>query len=94
MPRRPAARCTWPRCPHRRPCPVHAPDAHGNPYDAAYQRERAALLADHPLCHWGCGRPATTADHDPPLATMPPGRWRGRLVPSCAPCNYGRGNRT
>lgn len=59
-------------------------------YGASYQRARAALLASRPRCHW-CGATATTADHEPPLHTVGnPLAWRGRLLPACGPCNFGR----
>ena len=57
---------------------------------AEFIRNRKALLADNPLCHW-CGKaPATEADHliesdregDDTL---------DNLVPSCKPCNSRRG---
>jgi hypothetical protein len=56
-------------------------------YGAAYRRARAALLESNPACHW-CGAPATTADHEPPIAVA--GQAHLQLVPACAPCNYGR----
>ncbi|MEJ7763872.1 MAG: hypothetical protein WKF86_00085 [Acidimicrobiales bacterium] len=59
-------------------------------YGWAYQQARARLLATHPSCHW-CGRPATTADHEPPMHVV--GYPHLNLVPACGPCNYGRGNR-
>lgn len=44
------------------------------------------------MCAYGCGRLATTADHVPPLASVPdPERWEGVLVASCIPCNASRG---
>lgn len=55
-------------------------------YTATYQRNRRALLATNPPCHW-CGNPATTADHidgDNPHA----------LVPACLTCNSRRTTRT
>jgi len=55
-----------------------------------YERARAVLLASHPPCVY-CGAPATTADHVPPLCELPPGQWRGRLVPACLRCNQRRG---
>lgn len=57
-------------------------------YDAEYERIRKTLLGRP--CHW-CGAPATTADHLIPISK---GGGNQHLVPSCAPCNYGRGNRT
>lgn len=92
MPRAHLARCAWPRCPHKRPCPVHsarttplAPNTERG-YTRQYRTERAALLADHPPCYW-CGDTATTADHVPPLRTAAtPADWTGVLVPACRPC--------
>ncbi len=57
-------------------------------YGVAYRRARAALLAGNPLCHWCRAQPATTADHDPPMAVT--GHPHLRLVPACEKCNYGR----
>ncbi|HUR24018.1 MAG TPA: hypothetical protein VMZ73_09130 [Acidimicrobiales bacterium] len=59
-------------------------------YGAAYRQARAELLAGSPPCHW-CGKPATTADHDPPLESA--GYHHLSLVPACESCNYGRRNR-
>jgi hypothetical protein len=59
----------------------------GPVYGAKYRRARAVLLAGNPPCHW-CGAPATTADHDPPVAVV--GRPHLRLVPACRKCNFGR----
>lgn len=80
---------------HRR-CPAHEPhgrEATGSPsnraQDAEYVRNRAIVLAGDPLCYWGCGRPATTAEHLAPVS-------RGgtndlsNIVAACAPCNYSR----
>ena len=61
-------------------------------YNWTYQKHRKLILAGGPPCAWGCGRPATTADHLVPLA-------RGgsndieNLMPSCLPCNRSRGSR-
>jgi 5-methylcytosine-specific restriction endonuclease McrA len=58
-------------------------------YDAAYQRNRAIVLAGDPPCRW-CGAPADTADHLVPVA-------RGgtneiaNLAPACEQCNKRRG---
>lgn len=68
-------------------------------YGAAHRRARRAILGPagggdlpfDPPCHWRgprCTGVATTADHDPPLATT--GRPHQELVPSCGPCNFGR----
>jgi len=57
-------------------------------YGRRYQQARKALLASNPLCHWGCGRPATTADHQPPIQVV--GHPHLNLVPSCGKHNFGR----
>lgn len=59
-------------------------------YGRAYQLARKRLLASSPACHW-CGAPATTADHEPPIAEV--GYPHLQLVPSCGPCNFGRRSR-
>ena len=63
----------------------------GNPrrrgYSRAYELARTKLLAGNPPCAW-CGAPATTADHDPPLAEV--GHPHLNLVPACRRCNFGR----
>jgi 5-methylcytosine-specific restriction endonuclease McrA len=58
---------------------------------AAYQRNRALLLADGAACHW-CGGAATTADHVVPIAHGG-GPGLDNLVPSCSRCNSRRGGR-
>jgi len=68
-------------------------DSPRRPYDAAYRKERAELLADRPVCVWCRAAVATEADHVPALAAFPPGEWRGQLVPSCGPCNWSRGGK-
>lgn len=66
-----------------------------NPYGWEYQKARARLLKDRPMCHWclleGRQRPATTADHEPSIEEV--GHPHLSLVPACGPCNYGRSNR-
>lgn len=104
MPLRTCETCGKPFKPERhrqRHCPKHElrGRAHRSPTTRAqrdgtgdYDRNRALVLAGNPLCHWGCGRPATTADHLKPVA-------RGgthdlaNLVPACGRCNYSRGAR-
>lgn len=55
-----------------------------SPYGGNYRRARLAVIG-RPC--WQCGRLATTADHDPPLSSVPPGtRWNGVLRPMCVPC--------
>jgi 5-methylcytosine-specific restriction endonuclease McrA len=56
-----------------------------------YQKARKRLLSGSPRCVWCRERPATTADHVPPLGDFPPGMWAGELVPACMKCNSGRG---
>lgn len=68
---------------------------HSKAYGRPYRREREALLAANPLCAWGCGRAATTADHVPPLKQFggDSDLWReagGRLIPACKQCNHGQ----
>jgi hypothetical protein len=57
---------------------------HGTDYD----RRRRELLAGDPLCYWGCGRRATTADYAKPHSQ---GGTLAGLVASCGECNYARG---
>jgi hypothetical protein len=63
----------------------------GEVYGTAYRRARRALLASGPMCHWCQERPATTADHVPPVALVGP---HLHLVPACRKCNYGRRGQT
>lgn len=70
-------------------------------YGPTYPADRAAVLAPidgvPPRCAIalpGCTLIATTCDHDPALATYPPGQWRGRLRPACASCNASLGGQT
>lgn len=86
--------CQATRCPTcarahdrtRRPSPA----ARG--YDAEYRRNRARLLADHPLCAICGTRPATTADHIIPVSRGG-GSDLSNLRPACAADNAARGNR-
>jgi hypothetical protein len=57
-------------------------------YGHRYQMQRAKLLASEPECAHGCGRPATEADHQPPLSLHVHVESSGccTLVPSCVPC--------
>jgi phage terminase large subunit-like protein len=57
---------------------------------AQYRTNRAALLEGSPDCYWGCGRPATQADH---LLEHDAGGddSSANLVPACAKCNSSRG---
>lgn len=58
-------------------------------YTETYRRNRAALLASKPGCHW-CGAPAETADH---LIELDRGGDDSldNLVPACKKCNSSRG---
>jgi hypothetical protein len=59
-------------------------------HGAGYEQQRRELLADGTPCHWGCGRPATTADYAIPWSQ---GGTLDDLVASCGHCNYSRGGR-
>jgi len=62
-------------------------------YTAEYRRNRAQILADHPVCAL-CGRAAaSTLDHIVPLHAGGTNALEN-LRPACAPCNIRRGNRT
>jgi hypothetical protein len=56
--------------------------------DSEYRRRRAEVLEGNPLCHWGCGQPATEADH---LIEFDIVGDDSPLVASCKPCNARRG---
>ena len=56
--------------------------------DPEFRRRRAELLEGNPLCHWGCGQPATEADHLIPYDIVGDD---SPLVPSCKSCNARRG---
>ena len=104
VPHKQMPRCSEPRCPHRKPCPIHtkprsrdlrtnADRGRGSSaqrgYDAAYRRKREALLVGDPVCYWGCGRKATTGEHIPPLSNFDdPSQWAGDLVAACGVCNF------
>jgi hypothetical protein len=65
-------------------------------YGRAYERERAALLVGGARCHLRLvceGAPATSADHDPPLAlhAHTPGTACCVLRPACLPCQRRQG---
>ena len=71
--------CSTPGCPELveggPSCPAHVAEARRRDeerrprserrYGPEFERNRAALLADRPLCACGCGRLADTADHWP-----------------------------
>ena len=85
------------RCPeHERQYQRQRDARRGTPsqrgYNWTYQKHRKLILAGGPPCAWGCGRPATTADHVIPLAHGGDNSlWN--LMPSCMPCNRSRGSR-
>ncbi len=57
-----------------------------------YQKARKRLLAGSPVCVYCRERPATTADHVPPLSSAPsPELWVGELKPACGKCNFRMG---
>ena len=56
--------------------------------DPEFRRRRAELLEGNPLCHWGCGQPATEADHLIPYDIVGD---ETVLVASCKICNARRG---
>jgi hypothetical protein len=63
-------------------------------YGATYRTARRAILVGDPPCAFGCGRPATTADHRPALAAHRHLEGSGccELVPACMPCNAHAGS--
>jgi hypothetical protein len=68
----------------------------GSHYDSRYERERRSLLAQRLACvlRLTCdGAPATSADHDPPLALHDHVGGSGccRLQPACLPCQKVQG---
>jgi hypothetical protein len=66
--------------------------SHNLKYGSIYRKLRKSILSQNPTCYWCHWRPATTIDHDPPLASVEDlSQWRGNLRPSCAKCNYSRG---
>jgi hypothetical protein len=67
-----------------------------SPYNHAYERRRALLLASHPSCvlMLRCeGDPATSLDHDPPLSRHTHVEGSGCCVerPACEPCQRFQG---
>lgn len=61
-------------------------------YSYKYRKARKMLLSTGPMCVYCRVKPATTADHVPPLSSVPsPDLWAGELVPSCLSCNCARG---
>ena len=90
--------CGAPFAPHTRrafQCPLHEPKgrAQRSPTTRAqrdgtgdYDRNRAIVLAGNPMCAYGCGRRATTADHRIAVANGGTNDL-GNLLPACDPCN-------
>jgi hypothetical protein len=60
-----------------------------------YQRTRAAMLAETPMCSHCSRRTATEADHQPPLSLHDHEEGTGCcvLIPSCGPCARAQGAR-
>ena len=86
-----SSRC--PDCRRRHWAQLRATTRKGN-NPRKWRKLRAQVLADEPLCHWGCGRPSTQADHIIPVAVRPDLEYsRTNLVGSCATCNSSRGAR-
>jgi hypothetical protein len=86
MPARVRALCPQPRCPNLQPCPIHSRDLRPNSntrgYDFAWQKLRAQVLAEEPLCRI-CKSPATDVDHIRPIAEGGPRLSRANLQPLC-----------
>jgi hypothetical protein len=59
---------------------------------ARWQKIRAQVLRDEPVCHWCKRRPATEADHLIELARGGDPFERSNLVGACKPCNSARGS--
>jgi hypothetical protein len=59
---------------------------------ARWQKIRAQVLRDEPVCHWCHRRPATEADHLIELARGGDPFERSNLVGACKPCNSARGS--
>lgn len=108
MPQRHARPCTWPRCPHRQPCPVHHPaeqadrDRRRQHYRGSYQRRarqvRAAANADPTTRCRRCRRTlAEILRHHPhaiwTAGHVIDGQVDGDLEAECSPCNYSAGGR-
>lgn len=88
MPRRPPPRCSTPRCPHFKPCPVHkrpspprslTTSARG--YDVEHQRTAALVLQHQPWCTWCSARSDLCADH------IYPGQPERGYQTLCRSCN-------
>lgn len=66
-------------------------------YSGHHERAREILLRGNPLCADGCGRRATVADHDPPIALHPvhhvPGSGCCRYRAQCIDCSRRQGGR-
>ena len=73
------------RCPrHARPAWPHQSSRHERGYGAPWDRLRAQVLADEPLCP--CGQPATTVDHIVPRTSGGTDA-RSNLRALCAGCH-------
>lgn len=95
MPRRPAARCSTPRCPHLKPCPVHrAPRAPGQHrrstsergYGSKHQAASKACIEAQPWCSWCGAYEDLVADH------IVPGQPEDGYQTLCRSCNTRRRN--
>ena len=68
-------------------------------YGAEHRKARKAVLARNKhenagLCVYCNTRPATVADHQPPLYLFAdPTQWNGTLVASCSTCSARQGGR-
>jgi len=61
---------------------------------AAYRKTSALFKTGQFPCHFGCGRPGTTVDHEPPLRDFPnPNDWQGQWLPACRRCQCAQGGR-
>jgi hypothetical protein len=61
--------------------------------DPEYRQARQTMKAAHIPCWRGCGRRATSPDHDPPIATHHHIRSSGCCIlrPSCLQCQNRQG---
>ncbi len=61
--------------------------------DPEYRRARALMASTVIACWRGCGRQATSPDHDPPVSTHEHRRGSGCCVlrPSCLQCQNRQG---
>lgn len=77
------------RCPRhrRRAWRTTTSSRHARGYDAAWQRTRAAVLQDEPVCRACRQHAATTVDHIVPLAHGGARLDRANLQPLCVDCH-------